>query len=219
DKIYSLVQDKSEFSRIIIMIYHELIYNNPGKYKVCDRVYYIIDKDIFNKYKLLFDYSKDYEKIKHHTLDPNTTCDQKYKEVLENYIDTYIHAYSNCIGARTTKYDCNYFHNLFKESFENLTTSTCRDRQNDEAILETDTTHRDKRPALKSDLPSSKYGGSYRYEFAPENTKTSLATQYKSDGSLSLPMEDSTGGSSSRTTIGLVVPVLGVSFISFLLYR
>ncbi|GAB70029.1 hypothetical protein PCYB_007780 [Plasmodium cynomolgi strain B] len=102
DKIYSLVNDRKEFLRIINTIYEELNENNPKEFNVCDDYISLIDKDTFNKNKLLFDYSKDYEKIELDTVYPNT-CNEDYKNYIDKYISAYNEEYSNCYN-RERKY-------------------------------------------------------------------------------------------------------------------
>ncbi|GAB69983.1 hypothetical protein PCYB_007320, partial [Plasmodium cynomolgi strain B] len=182
DKIYSLVQgDRKEFSKIISKIYWELNENNPDKFRVCEDVHYPIDQDIFDKNKILFEYSMYYEKIKLDTTYVDTTCDKKYKDVLQNYIDIYSHAYENCNGKNGKIYDCSYFHKLFpKDKHEKLISFNCR-KQN-------------------TTVPS---------------TETQRGLGYDS----SLFTEHTSKGGTTKTIIGSVVPVLGGSFISFLLYK
>ncbi|KNA02206.1 hypothetical protein PVNG_05529 [Plasmodium vivax North Korean] len=69
------------------MIYQVLYQTNM--FTTCTPLHENIDKNTFIKYKLLFDYSKDHENIKLDTLNPNTTCDEHYKDAIDKYINTY----------------------------------------------------------------------------------------------------------------------------------
>ncbi|KMZ83364.1 hypothetical protein PVBG_06209 [Plasmodium vivax Brazil I] len=91
DKIYSRVHDKKIFSVIIKMIYGEF-YSTDFR-NTCNPLYDDIDKDTFNAYKLLHDYSNDYGNIEIDTSHGYTTCDKDYKEFIEKYINTYNDVY------------------------------------------------------------------------------------------------------------------------------
>ncbi|KMZ88776.1 hypothetical protein PVBG_06280 [Plasmodium vivax Brazil I] len=112
DKIYSRVHDKTKFSSIIKMIYQEIYKTNF--LNTCNYRYIDIEEDIFNTYKILHDYSKDYGNIHLNTLSGNMTCDEDYKKAMYKYIDIYNHVYSKCNIERTNKYDCDYFNELFE---------------------------------------------------------------------------------------------------------
>ncbi|GAB69897.1 CYIR protein, partial [Plasmodium cynomolgi strain B] len=126
DKIYPKVNNKAVFSRIINMIYEELYRSIPEYFIVCPFVYAPIDKVIFNKNKLLFDYSKDYVNIELDTAHDLTTCDEKYYNYINQYISTYKEAYSDCYNGEGKNLDCSYFSTLFKiEHHEKLSSYKC----------------------------------------------------------------------------------------------
>ncbi|GAB69962.1 CYIR protein, partial [Plasmodium cynomolgi strain B] len=202
------------FSTIIIKIYSELNYNTPETFTVCNDVYSPVDEDIFKMNKVLFDYSKDYEKIKHHIRESNTTCDEKYKGVLENYIDTYSRAYSTCNGTQRTEYDCKYFDKLFPKNDEltKFISLECSESQNQSVSLQ------EQRPTIQGHASTV-----YFPQTAAGNENLGMnrhsGFQQDKDTIELISADDTAGGSSSKTIIGSAVPVLGVSFISFLLYR
>ncbi|SCA60239.1 VIR protein [Plasmodium vivax] len=114
DKIYSKVHDKKIFTIIIKMIY-EVFYSTDFR-NTCNPLFkdIDIDKDAFNTYKMLHDYSNDYGNIKTDTSHGYTTCDKDYKEFIEKYINIYNVVHSNCRIEKTNKYDCDYFNELFE---------------------------------------------------------------------------------------------------------
>ncbi|KMZ76794.1 hypothetical protein PVIIG_05395 [Plasmodium vivax India VII] len=215
------------------MIYDEL--DLSGIYNACHCLYEKIDQNTFNTYKLLFDYSKDHGNFNLNTSHGYTTCDEHYKAVMNNYINTYKDAHNNCKVKNEKNYDCEYFNKLFDEDqYEKLTTFTCREhRHNNDfsgVIIPRDIQPVSSvrvPPAIVANLygtPSSTY---HRDLERNDNTQSylhpysdkKLSYQHTLDGKLILPAEESTDGGSSKTIAGSVAPVLGVSSISLLLYK
>ncbi|CAI7721743.1 PIR protein [Plasmodium vivax] len=222
DKIYTLVHDKVVFSRIIKLIFQELNYS--FSYDICKWLYEKIDKNTFNTYKLLFDYSKDYVNVNLSNLHGYTTCNEEYKKSIQNYISTYKDVHSYCTGTQGTKYDCEYFKKLFPiDEFDKLSSFICPQRQNAGAIIEELKEHRGQE-AASSEI--------FRLDNATDSTfqhTTSSAlelirhqdkqNQKNIETIQPLKTNDSTDGGSSKTIAGSVAPVLGVSSISILLYK
>ncbi|VUZ99850.1 PIR protein [Plasmodium vivax] len=222
---YNILQnlsDKSLFRKIIRMIYGEL--NSSGMYSICNYLYEKIDENTFDTYKLLFDYSKDHENFNLSTSYGYTTCDEHYKKVMIDYINTYRDAHKNCTENNEKNYDCEYFKKLFsKDLYAKLTTFTCTERQNGGTITEKQRENKVQEAALTEYFPlaremastfqhnTARGSGLVRYHNTQfqENTETTET----------LPMIDTAEGSSSKSIVGSVVPVLGVSSFSLLLYK
>ncbi|VVA00109.1 PIR protein [Plasmodium vivax] len=231
--IFQNLSDKTLFPKIIDMIYYEL--NSSFSYDIFKPIYKDINEDTFNTYKLLFDYSKDHENINLSTSYGYTTCDEHYKKVMIDYINTYRDAHKNCTENNEKNYDCKYFEKLFtKDLYAKLSTFTCterpyenvflevpinKDRELDKGVLVTPARltdlHRTSVPKYHLDLEGSGYPRSYPHPYPNQG----LADQHTLDGNSILPVEETTKGGSSKSIAGSVVPVLGVSSISLLLYK
>ncbi|KNA01609.1 hypothetical protein PVNG_05974 [Plasmodium vivax North Korean] len=231
--ILQYLSNKSQFQKIIKMIYQDLYYS--GMNSKCNYLYDNINEKTFNTYKLLFDYSKDHGNINLSTYHGYTTCDEHYKKVMNDYINTYRDVYNNCIGKNEKNYDCIYFNKLFKEDqYEKLTTFTCRERRYDSAISELPKPRVIQpaasvrvSPAEVANLyvtPSPTYHRNLVRNDQPQSylrpySDKKLADHHRLNEKLIHPVEESTEGGSSKTIAGSVVPVLGVSSISLLLYK
>ncbi|CAG9475197.1 unnamed protein product [Plasmodium vivax] len=227
------LSDKSLFQKIIKMIYDELY--SSGVNSTCNYLYEKIDKNTFHTYKLLFDYSKDHGNINLNTLYGDTTCDEHYKAVMNNYINAYSEAYSYCTGTQGTNFYCKYFNKLFsKDQYKKLTTFTCTKRRYDSAFsgepksrgiepaasvpvttAKVAYVHGTSVPKHHGDLKSNDYPNSYSHSYPNQG----LADQNTLDGNLMLRAGETTEGGSSKTIAGSIVPVLGVSSFSLLLYK
>ncbi|KMZ76557.1 hypothetical protein PVIIG_06081 [Plasmodium vivax India VII] len=94
------------------MIYDELYITEF--LNACTPLYKDIEEDIFNTYKLLHDYSKDYINIEMDTPHAYTTCDDDYKEFIDKYINIYKATYKDCIEEKKKNYDCKKIFSLFE---------------------------------------------------------------------------------------------------------
>ncbi|VVA00402.1 PIR protein [Plasmodium vivax] len=231
--IFQNLSDKTLFPKIIDMIYYEL--NFSFSYDIFKPIHKDINEDTFNTYKLLFDYSKDYGNINLSTSHGYTTCDEHYKAVIKNYINTYKDAHKNCTDDNEKNYDCTYFNELFNEDqYEKLSTFTCTERRYDNAFSElpiekdkepdtgvllppsrVSNLHRTSVPKIHLELEGNGHPRSYPHPYPNQG----LADQHTLDGNPILPVEETTEGGSSKTIAGSVIPVLGVSSISLLLYK
>ncbi|KMZ77408.1 hypothetical protein PVIIG_05630 [Plasmodium vivax India VII] len=222
DKIYPLVKDESVFTKIINMIYSEL-YSSSENFIVCRNVHSPINLDKFKKNKVLFDYSKDYEKIDLDTVHGNTTCEKDYKVYIQNYINMYNKAYSDCYLTKEKKFDCDTFSKLFKEDeYTKFNSLRCIESKNQRVVLQVQgptsqvpvkTVHllpAASRDSNKNFTPEA-LTGSHQNPGSPD--------PYSLDDDAVLSMDNTTEGGSSKTIAGSVAPVLGVSSISLLLYK
>ncbi|KMZ87233.1 hypothetical protein PVBG_04018 [Plasmodium vivax Brazil I] len=223
DKIYHKV-NKTVFSKIINVIFQELYKNNAEDIIICKANNHSIDQERFNDNKVLFDYSKDYQYIEMVTAHGGTTCDSIYKNYIKKYIDIYIDAYSNCTGNNDKKYECHkYSEILNKKLYPKLSTFPCVHSENARAVLE-----RQKRPEQQETaldhhftFPSVMDSASdRRTPVGPILNKQQNLPSLKNSGPIeALSVDDTTGGSTSKTIAGSIVPVLGVSSFSLLLYK
>ncbi|VUZ99638.1 PIR protein [Plasmodium vivax] len=224
DKIYPLVHDKNKFSYIIKMIYGELYRSIADHFIVCNHVYSSINRDSFKNNKVLFDYSKDYQNIQIDTPHAKTTCDNDYKEYLEKYINMYNEAYSDCYNGERKNFDCDYFSKLFKqEEFRTLSSFNCIQSDNGRVFSDVQREPEDQPSALAQHVPQPIARASFRHLSATRGS--SLSTNLTSDspentGTIQpVPIEDTAEGGSSKTIASSIVPVLGVSSFSLLLYK
>ncbi|VVA00238.1 PIR protein [Plasmodium vivax] len=223
EKIYPKVQREAVFSNIIKMIYTEL-YSNTENFIICNLPDSKINQDIFNKNKVLFDYSKDYVNIYLDTLHGKTTCDYVYKEYIRKYIKMYKEAYSDCYVTKENNFDCNYFSTLFQESqYNTLSSFSCKDRDNFGVVLDKQKEHEDQEPAPVLSYRKASFTFPSPHHIAERDAD--LGTNKHPAGERfprpiePIQMDDTAEGGSSKTIAGSIVPVLGVSSFSLLLYK
>ncbi|CAI7724021.1 PIR protein [Plasmodium vivax] len=224
DKICPLVHDKNTFSYIIKMIYGELYGSIAEHFLVCNHVYSSINQDNFKYNKVLFDYSKDYQNIQIDTPHAETTCDKDYKEYMEKYISMYKEAYSDCYNGERNKFDCVYFSTLFeKEQYETLSSFRCIQNDKGRMFSGVQKLSEEQPPALAQIVPQATARTSDIYLNATRDS--GLSRNHISDSPENpvtiqpVPIEDTAEGGASKTIAGSVVPVLGVSSFSLLLYK
>ncbi|KMZ86091.1 hypothetical protein PVBG_05490 [Plasmodium vivax Brazil I] len=228
DKIYSNISETAKFIRIVNMIYQVL--NSTNFHNICKPIKVDIDKVTFNNNKLLFDYSMNYKHIHLNTISGATRCDEDYIGFIKRYINTYNDAHENCTGTREKKYDCDYFDELFKRDeymqlpefyclkYNPLTPSTeAQSAYETSQYTSPGITGSKMDPVLSVNLdPTRKYVE--RRSQRPHGNDSSVAYQLSDDG-LIRHQEDTTEGGTSKTIAGSIVPVLGVSSFSLLLYK
>ncbi|VVA00133.1 PIR protein [Plasmodium vivax] len=108
---------KPLFTEIIINLFGTL--KDFSNVKICKFDYTDIDEDVFNKIKLIFDYTEDYEDYKVDLAKPNRWCNEKYHSYLTTYVKTYKELYSKCkIEHKTDKY-CVVFNKYFNDTKHN----------------------------------------------------------------------------------------------------
>ncbi|SCA81750.1 VIR protein [Plasmodium vivax] len=221
DKIYHKV-NKTVFSKFINMIYNEL-YSSSDSFIICNTIKTNINKDTFNKNKVLFDYSKDYKNIDLDTVYGDITCDNVYKEYITKYINMYKEAYSDCYETKENKFDCDTFSKLFNnDQHTKLISFRCTESKNPRVALKVQgpTSQVPERtvqlrPVVARDSymisRSEDLTGSHQNHSSPV---TNILNEVESHS-----IDNTTEGGSSKTIAGSVVPVLGVSSISLLLYK
>ncbi|SCA59847.1 VIR protein [Plasmodium vivax] len=189
EKIYDISDSTPMFTRIMNMLYEEFNITDNGR--ICEPLDTSIDKETFKKNKMLFDYSKNYEYINLSTVSGSTTCEKDYINFINEYITIYKDAHSNCNKGDQKNYDCTYFHKLFEKDEHTKLTSFC---------------HQDTRKH------------SPRFYHDTQVNTVSQAKSVLGDDILTLTDHTAEGGP-TKTIMGSVVPVLGVSSISLLLYK
>ncbi|KMZ94976.1 hypothetical protein PVMG_05645 [Plasmodium vivax Mauritania I] len=224
DKIYPLVKNKTIFSNIIRVIYEELYTNIPELFTVCKLVHSPIDQVRFNHNKILFDYSKDYKNIEMDTSNAKNTCDKDYKDYINKYISVYKEAYSDCYSGKGNNFDCAYFSELFdRNQFSTLSSFSCKQHDNNGVLLENQKAHEHPEPEPVHLYPQARVALPSTQQIVVQDAY--LGMNHISDSSENpgtnenFPIEDTTKGSSSKTIAGSIVPVLGVSSFSLLLYK
>ncbi|VVA00216.1 PIR protein, partial [Plasmodium vivax] len=225
EKIYDISDSTPMFTRIMNMLYGEFNITDNGR--ICEPLDTSIDKETFKKNKMLFDYSKNYQHINLNTLSGSTTCEEDYIKSINEYIDIYKDAYSNCNEGDKKSYDCTYFHNLFKKDEHTELTSFYCKKQNSPAFS-TEAHGLQAKEVKISTFPTTEQNPDTLGNHSARNHRPNvhLGTYLKSVsearhglGDGIPPVTDQTAeGGSSKTIAGSVVPVLGVSSISLLLY-
>ncbi|KMZ88783.1 hypothetical protein PVBG_06219 [Plasmodium vivax Brazil I] len=223
DKIYPLVNDEVVFSRIINMIYGELYSNIAEDFIICNPLNTHINRDIFFKNKMLFDYSKDYKNIDLDTLHGQTTCNKDYKDYMEKYISMYKGAYLDCKGEKKN-FDCKYFSTLFQENqYSKLSSFSCKQRDNIGVMLDKSKALEDQEPEPVQSYHQTTLTPPFPHHI-PARDADLVKNQHTRGQTFSRAfehpqMDDTTEGGTSKTIAGSVAPVLGVSSISLLLYK
>ncbi|CAI7723979.1 Plasmodium vivax Vir protein, putative [Plasmodium vivax] len=227
-KIYPIIKTKTLFLKIISMIYDEFYINDI--YNTCNPLYKDIDNATFNTYKLLFDYSKDHKNINLDTVYGNARCDEEYINFVQNYIKAYMDVHSCCTANTGNKYDCGYFNELFeKYNHTDLKSFHCM-KPNVKAILA------DEKEVLERSRPSTSLSQTSRRTPVPlinpypqgnngQNLNRNLhedlglSGREVQDSGASIRTDETAENGSTKTIMGSVAPVLGVSSISLLLYK
>ncbi|CAI7721757.1 PIR protein [Plasmodium vivax] len=204
-------------------------YRNHDLYRISDKILRALcfiynKKNYFNINKLLFDYSRDYGNIKIDTAPGNTTCDSVFKEYLEEYIRIYNDAYSTCKQGIQKKCDCEKFSPIFNADLhKDLSTFNCIKSQNAVKHPERPKKPEENEITRVHDFPHPQATYSTRHQSTSGDLyigrNTDSGVQLDQERIQSLPMNDNTDGGSSKTIAGSIVPVLGVSSFSLLLYK
>ncbi|SCA59629.1 VIR protein [Plasmodium vivax] len=89
--------------------------------------YYNFNEDkYFKKIKLFFDYSKDYDIYEKQISNNNPTCNKKYYEYLQTYVETYKEFEGKCPNKSHSSGYCKAFNEYFDEKIRtNLSKLTC----------------------------------------------------------------------------------------------
>ncbi|KMZ76729.1 hypothetical protein PVIIG_06040 [Plasmodium vivax India VII] len=219
---------RSFFSSIIKEIYDEL--NMTDMVTICNPLHKNIDENTFRKYKLLFDYSNDHKHANLNIVHAYTTCDERYKEAIQKYIDAYMDVYKHCNEITENIYDCEYFNKLFnKDEHEELKSFNCGIYKEQIHTRKPQRKHTSRHNSLPN-FPHSERISSFAENVHPqvnqiynprhrlqENNVSTFRHEVETDSPLAT--EKTPEGGSSKTIAGSVAPVLGVSSISLLLYK
>ncbi|SCA82003.1 Plasmodium vivax Vir protein, putative [Plasmodium vivax] len=226
DKIYSNLSTTPQFKRIIRILYQEL--NKTDYFTICQPVKHWIDKNNFDKNKVLFDYSKDYGNIEIDVAHGDTTCNQNYKGYIEKYIEIYNDAYSYCKIKNDAIYECDKFSAILNDVLYNkLSSFTCTQSENaikaleEKEVLEE---HENEKYGIYHNFHTHILRDSPEHSSVPRgvpvlHTKHSSEVQQDPEKIDSLLIGDGVQDTSSKTITGSIAPVLGVSSFSLLLYK
>ncbi|SCA59725.1 VIR protein [Plasmodium vivax] len=124
------------YSEIIIKLFANL--KNDSDSKICNiRTFTTFNKDEFNKVKLIFDFSEDFDTYKSHFSQHNHDCNKNYKEYLDTYITSYNKIRSECITESRDYIYCSAFHHYFNNKNHGLlSTWKCNLSENDPRDLD-----------------------------------------------------------------------------------
>ncbi|SCA83809.1 Plasmodium vivax Vir protein, putative [Plasmodium vivax] len=112
------------FQNAIIDLFDILI-NDRGK--ICTAPPYYIDQHHFKNIKFFFDYSEDYNTYIGQLNTHNPPCNEKYKNYLKSYVDSYNKFKAICQNERPSYSYCNVFNEYFADKNPtHLSTWTCR---------------------------------------------------------------------------------------------
>ncbi|KMZ86075.1 hypothetical protein PVBG_05474 [Plasmodium vivax Brazil I] len=94
DIIVTHLKNKSLYIQILAMLY-DVLYNNKGE-RICNKIDYKINENGIKKFKLIFDYSQDYNTYMTQLTQDNHKCTENYKDYLQKYVDSYNELKSEC---------------------------------------------------------------------------------------------------------------------------
>ncbi|SCA59569.1 Plasmodium vivax Vir protein, putative [Plasmodium vivax] len=210
------------------MIYDEFYINDI--YNTCNPLYKDIDKATFNTYKLLFDYSKDHKNINLDTVYGNARCDEEYINFVQNYINNYMNVYSYCNENTGNKYNCAYFKELFeKYNHTDLNSFYCMKHNvqtlsiDEQAVVEPSrqslsVTRTLRGTAASAIHPNPTGDDGQNWDHYPYEVHD-LAGRQVLSSDVSITTDETAKSGPTKTIMGSVVPVLGVSSFSLLLYK
>ncbi|SCA60241.1 VIR protein [Plasmodium vivax] len=226
DKIYSNLSTTPQFKRIIRILYQEL--NKTDYFTICQPVKHWIDKNNFDKNKVLFDYSKNYGNIEIDVARCDTTCNQNYKGYIEKYIEIYEDAYSYCKVKNDALYECDKFSAILNDDlYKKLSSFTCTQSENAIKAVEEQEVLKElenEKPAAYHNFPTHRVIDSPEHSSVPKgvpvfHTKHRSEVQQDPEKIDSLLIGDGVQDTSSKTIAGSIAPVLGISSFSLLLYK
>ncbi|KMZ82927.1 hypothetical protein PVIIG_05574 [Plasmodium vivax India VII] len=124
------------YSEIIINLFANLKNDRDGK--ICAiPPFTTFNINDFNKVKLIFDFSEDYNTYKTHFSQHNLSCNKDYKDYLDKYITSYNDIRSECTTERKNYSYCSAFNHYFKnKDHDRLSTWTCKLSENDPRDLD-----------------------------------------------------------------------------------
>ncbi|GAW84541.1 variable surface protein [Plasmodium gonderi] len=99
------------FTSVIYVI--NFILQNKEGWNICKFDKYNNDREEFMEIKKLFDYSKDYNKLKH--VITSGSCNADYADLLNNYVFTYSSFELKCSNFPNVTKHCKYFNELFED--------------------------------------------------------------------------------------------------------
>ncbi|KMZ95154.1 hypothetical protein PVMG_06092 [Plasmodium vivax Mauritania I] len=88
--------------------------------KICELPHPYMDVNHFKNIKLFFDYSEDYYSYKHQLKGNNHSCNNKYKNYLYKYVNSYKEVKVECAENKNPNSYCNEFNHYFDSKDDNL---------------------------------------------------------------------------------------------------
>ncbi|KMZ96401.1 hypothetical protein PVNG_05863 [Plasmodium vivax North Korean] len=124
------------YSEIIINLFANLKNDRDGK--ICAiPPFTTFNINDFNKVKLIFDFSEDYNTYKTHFSQHNLSCNKDYKDYLDKYIISYNDIRSECTTERKNYSYCEAFRYYFNNKNDDLlSTWKCNLKENDPRDLD-----------------------------------------------------------------------------------
>ncbi|KMZ94992.1 hypothetical protein PVMG_05753 [Plasmodium vivax Mauritania I] len=87
DILLTYLEHKSSYGQTLGILY-SFLYNNEGVRK-CNPIYYAMSENDIKKFKLIFDYSQDYDTYMEQLTQDNHKCTENYKDYLQKYVNSY----------------------------------------------------------------------------------------------------------------------------------
>ncbi|CAI7719410.1 PIR protein [Plasmodium vivax] len=116
--LLSNLKFKQLFSEIILYLFLSL--KDKNSLLVCENPYTYMDKDDFEKIKLIFDCSEDYKGYKEQHHNVIKSCNMNYKTHLDLNIETYDKFYRECQVENHKNEHCKAFKEYFPNNESNL---------------------------------------------------------------------------------------------------
>ncbi|KMZ83291.1 hypothetical protein PVBG_06060 [Plasmodium vivax Brazil I] len=225
----NILIDKMKHNHVfqdVIRDLFDILKNHKGK--VCAAHTYHIDVENFKNIKLFFDYSKDYDSYENQITYYNPPCNEKYKNYLKSYVDTYKKFQVKCPNGRHSYRYCDIFNEYFADKDpEKLSKWTCNIQPNEpeeeEAWGETEATEEQSSPTHGMEGQNADPRGGFEQgrKQGEEYHSSSDSNVYTMDSQMdsnSLPSDGTPSTIISKSVTG-AVSVAGALVPSYLLYN
>ncbi|KNA01553.1 hypothetical protein PVNG_04999 [Plasmodium vivax North Korean] len=126
DIIVTHLKNKSLYGQVLDILYAVLYKDKDINKPICKPIYYTMNENDIKKFKLIFDYSQDYNTYMTQLTKDNHPCNEKYQKYLQNYVNIYKEMQSKCEGKKNSNKYCEYFEKYFPDKYiKGLSTWTC----------------------------------------------------------------------------------------------
>ncbi|VUZ99944.1 PIR protein [Plasmodium vivax] len=214
DILLTYLKHKSSYRQTLDILY-SFLYNNE-RVRKCNPIYYEMSENDIKKFKLIFDYSQDYDTYMKQLNDDSLKCTENYKNYLQNYVNSYKELQTECESEHNSYKYCEYFKQYFPNEVPSLlSTWACKleeTKEQTEKIKEGSSEDTGKTQSQSTVTGISGSDGPGR---------TSDSHSYSSSTGMGITPSSSNGTSSPITSKGITAIASTTGFLvpSFLMYK